>query len=138
MKYSKHKQVKDLKYPKYCNYEAIDVPYTDAIPSDYNGIMGVPITFMDKYNPEQFRIIALGIVGSCEFLNERKMEILDKYGNGTGKYTINAKGTLYRNFVPNIDKIPNFKDTENGNLYSSIYARILIERIENNGNDIKN
>lgn len=138
LKYSKHKQVKDLKYPKYCNYEAIDVPYTDAIPSDYNGIMGVPITFMDKYNPEQFRIIALGIVGSCEFLNERKMEILDKYGNGTGKYTINAKGTLYRNFVPNIDKIPNFKDTENGNLYSSIYARILIERIENNGNDIKN
>ena len=39
------------------NYDAIDIPYTDAIPSDYDGIMGVPITFLDKYNPEQFKII---------------------------------------------------------------------------------
>ena len=44
-------------YPKYDNYEAINVNKVADIPSDYNGIMGVPITFLDKYNPEQFEII---------------------------------------------------------------------------------
>lgn len=91
--------------------------------------MGVPITFMDKYNPEQFKIVALGIVGSCQFKSERKMEILDKDGKGTGKYTINAKGTLYRKFNPDVDKKPTFRDVETNELYSSIYARILIEKI---------
>ena len=44
-------------YPKYDNYDAIEVPFTDAIPSDYDGAMGVPISFLDKYCPEQFEII---------------------------------------------------------------------------------
>ena len=44
-------------YKVYDNYDAIDVSFTDAIPSDYEGAMGVPITFLDKYNPEQFEII---------------------------------------------------------------------------------
>ena len=46
-----------LEYPHYDNYDAIEVPFTECIPSDYDGVMGVPITFMDKYNPEQFEII---------------------------------------------------------------------------------
>lgn len=46
-----------LKYPHYDNYDAIEVPFVDCIPSDFDGVMGVPITFMDKYNPEQFEII---------------------------------------------------------------------------------
>ncbi len=46
-----------LEYPHYDNYDAIEVPFTECIPSDYNGVMGVPITFLDKYNPEQFEII---------------------------------------------------------------------------------
>lgn len=45
------------KYPKYDNYDAIEVPFTEAIPSDYDGLMGVPVTFMDKYNPEQYEIV---------------------------------------------------------------------------------
>ena len=45
------------KYPKYDNYDAIEVSRTDDIPIDYMGVMGVPITFMDKYCPEQFEII---------------------------------------------------------------------------------
>lgn len=45
------------KYPVYDNFDAIDVPFTEAIPRDYSGMMGVPITFLDKYNPEQFEII---------------------------------------------------------------------------------
>ena len=118
-------------YPNYVNYDAINVDKTTDIPKDYNGTMGVPITFMDKYNPEQFKIVALGIVGSCQFTSERKMEILDKNGKGTGKYTINAKGTLYRKFNPNTDKKPAFRDVETNELYSSIYARILIEKLEN-------
>lgn len=117
-------------YPNYMNYDAINIDKTTDIPKDYKGIMGVPITFMDKYNPEQFRIVALGIVGSCNFTSEKKMEILDKNGNGTGKYTINAKGTLYRKYNPGVDKKPAFRDVETNELYSSIYARILIERID--------
>ena len=46
-----------IEYPKYDNYNAIEVPITECIPSDYDGMMGVPITFMDKYNPGQFEII---------------------------------------------------------------------------------
>ena len=48
-----------LEYPHYDNYDAIEVPYTECIPSDYDGMMGVPITFMDKYDPEQFEIIGV-------------------------------------------------------------------------------
>jgi hypothetical protein len=57
IKYSKHKEIKGKEYQKYDNYNAIEVPYTSAIPSDYDGAMGVPISFLDKYNPEQFEIV---------------------------------------------------------------------------------
>jgi hypothetical protein len=57
LKYSKHKEIKSNGYQKYDNYDAIEVPFTDAIPSDYQGVMGVPISFLDKYCPEQFEII---------------------------------------------------------------------------------
>ena len=46
-----------IDFELYENYDAIDVPFTDAIPKDYTGIMGVPISFIDKYCPEQFEII---------------------------------------------------------------------------------
>ena len=45
------------KYPHYANYDALEVPFVEAIPSDYDGIMGVPRTFLDVYNPDQFEII---------------------------------------------------------------------------------
>lgn len=45
------------RYPRYDNYDAIEVPFTECIPSDYDGMMGVPITFMGKYDPEQFEIV---------------------------------------------------------------------------------
>lgn len=56
IKFSRHAVVREEQYPHYDNYDAIEVPFTDAIPSDYDGYMGVPITFLDKYNPEQFEI----------------------------------------------------------------------------------
>ncbi len=59
IKFSKHKEVRGVGYLRYDNYDAIEVPFTDAIPSDHNGVMGVPISFLDKYSPEQFEIIDL-------------------------------------------------------------------------------
>ena len=52
-----YKKYTPEEYPKYENFDAIDVAKTENIPLDYDGLMGVPITFMDKYNPEQFEII---------------------------------------------------------------------------------
>ena len=57
IKFSKHKEVRGIGYRKYENYDAIEVPFTDAIPSDYDGVMGVPKSFVDKYCPEQFEIV---------------------------------------------------------------------------------
>ncbi|MBQ7709351.1 MAG: adenine-specific methyltransferase EcoRI family protein [Bacteroidales bacterium] len=57
IRYGRHKEIRDNGYIHYANYDAIDVPFSDAIPDDYDGMMGVPITFLDKYCPEQFVII---------------------------------------------------------------------------------
>ena len=59
VRYGKHKEICERGYIHYENYNAIDVPYSDAIPDDYEGIMGVPKTFVDKYCPEQFEIIGI-------------------------------------------------------------------------------
>lgn len=60
-----NKKLKDItSYYSYDNYDAIDVSFTDAIPSNYNGVMGVPISFLDKYSPEQFEM--LGIMNTGE------------------------------------------------------------------------
>ncbi len=63
-RFGKHKDIKEYGYLKYDNYDAIDIGYTDAIPSDYYDAMGVPITFLDKYCPEQFEIV--GLFGNFE------------------------------------------------------------------------
>lgn len=122
-----YKTYNESDYPKYKNYDAINVDITKNIPIDYKWAMGVPITFMDKYNPDQFEIIALGIVGSIDFSCNKKMEILGKNGEPTGKFTFNAKWTLYRLYNPKIDISPTFKDVETWELYTSIYARIIIK-----------
>ena len=64
LRYSRNKKIKgksfEEAYPRYDNYDAIEVGSTDAIPSDYDGVMGVPISSLDKYCPEQFEIVAFG------------------------------------------------------------------------------
>ena len=129
-----YKRYNELEFPSFVNYNAINVNNYKEIPYDFDGEIGVPVTFLDKYNPKQFEIIALGIVGSINFTSEKKMEIL-KDGEPTGKFTINAKGTLYRKYNPDHDtKPPAFRDVETGEFYSSIYARIIIKRRTTNEN----
>jgi hypothetical protein len=80
LKYSRHKEIKGKKtYEKYDNYDAIEVPFTDAIPSDYTGVMGVPISFLDKYNPDQFEII--GGTANGQVPNELKIGNFKVYNN---------------------------------------------------------
>ena len=75
---SKHRDVRSRGYAKYDNCDAIEVPHTDAIPSDYKGLMGVPITFLDKYCPEQFELVRF------------------RKGDDGKDLTINGKPTYFR------------------------------------------
>ena len=59
IRYCRRKVVRERGYSKYDNYDAIEVPFTEAIPSDCDGVMGVPISFLDKYSPEQFEILGI-------------------------------------------------------------------------------
>lgn len=93
LRFSKHKELKGSKgYLRYDNYDAIEVPFTDAIPSDFNGMMGVPITFLDKYNPDQFEILGTsdnGLVHDKFKITPglTKEFVADYYsGGGTGAY----------------------------------------------------
>jgi hypothetical protein len=63
-------------YDQYDNYPAIEVPFTNAIPSDYDGVMGVPITFLDKYSPEQFKIVELSRYTKTQGMSK---EFVDQY-----------------------------------------------------------
>ena len=61
-----YKKYSPEEFPKYDNYDAIEVAKTSDIPYDYDGVMGVPITFMDKYNPEQFELIGCSDNGAVD------------------------------------------------------------------------
>ncbi len=97
LKFSKHKELKGKAgYDRYVNYDAIEVPYSDAIPGDYDGAMGVPITFLDKYNPDQFEIL-----GSSMSLGVAIARIAKKgtYQQGGPRFYIdNGDGTYRRMF----------------------------------------
>ncbi len=106
LKFSKHKEIKGkAAYDRYDNYDAIEVPFTDAIPNDYEGAMGVPITFLDRYNPDQFEILG----------------ITDRDNNSglkTKEYTVAD--------VPNFGDLNRRGVVRVGNEYKLIYARLII------------
>ena len=105
-------------YPQYDNYDAINVDKTSDIPCNYPGAMGVPITFLDKYNPEQFEIITLGI-GEGNFTPTKKYQ---KFRNPETKEFISDK----RDFLLYVRK-PNGKYlTSEGYRLDKVYARIII------------
>lgn len=74
IKFSKHKEVRGVGYSSYDNFPAIEVPFTNAIPSDYDGVMGVPITFLDKYNPDQFEIVELSRYTRTQGMSQKFVE----------------------------------------------------------------
>lgn len=94
-------------YDRYDNYDAIEVPFTAAIPGDYDGAMGVPITFLDKYNPDQFEILG----------------ITDRDNNSglkTKEYT--------QEDAPNPGDLNRRAAIRNGSKLKSTFARLLIRR----------
>lgn len=91
-KYNKKLQKSTAFYSLYDNYDAIEVPNVDAIPSDFDGVMGVPISFFDKYSPDQFEILGTsdnGIIDDKYKLSPGlRQSFVDDYykSGGTGSY----------------------------------------------------
>lgn len=127
IKFSKDKKVKDFGYQKYDNYDAIEIPSTGSIPSDYEGIMGVPITFLDKYNPEQFEILGSTQRGCHDLVPDTK-----KYDNyremkPDGTPTSSTGGKTNEN--PNLERNDgknNYFINDEGHVVQSAYSRIFI------------
>lgn len=92
-------------YPKYDNYDAINVDKTIEIPLDYDGIMGVPITFLDKHNPKQFEI--LGIMNSGE-----KNEGIRYPNTKHGRPVINGKEIYFRILIRKIAEVAELRKLE--------------------------
>ena len=103
IKFSKHKEIKGVGYKKFVNYDAIEVSFTDAIPGDYDGEMGVPISFLHKHNPDQFEI-----VGSSGALANPMSEYAEK-----GSYVQGG---------------PSFYLDNGDNTFTRVYNRIVIRR----------
>ena len=93
LKFSRHKELRGRdSYEQYENYDAIEVPYTDAIPNDYDGAMGVPISFLDKYCPEQFEILGIGLELANMDIIRKKLGKL----NGGPRMYVKRNGELVR------------------------------------------
>lgn len=127
LKFNK-KMIDKTEYDRYDNYDAIEVPFTDAIPSDYEGVMGVPISFLDKYSPEQFKIVGL-TSGRDEF----ECTPSKRYVNPEQH---NANGTISNGSKANTRATILLKDKPTGIYYTAdnadspfsiVYARILIK-----------
>ena len=125
LRFSKHKEIRENGYPKYDNYDAIEVPFTDAIPSDYEECLGVPVTFLDKYNPDQFEI--LGSEKQNEGLRTKvyppqvqvdihgKRSIVTKLNDGAALKVEDPKGQTYYEVE--------------GEKFVQVYKRIFIKAI---------
>lgn len=128
IKFSKHKEVKGKEYQKYDNYDAIEIPFTDAIPSDYTGIMGVPISFLNKYNPDQFQILGATQRGCHDEVPDTKKyddywevkQSGERTGSSGGKTNENAN-------LEGNDGKKNYFINEQGHIIQSAYQRIFIK-----------
>ncbi|MBQ9371756.1 MAG: adenosine deaminase [Thermoguttaceae bacterium] len=113
-------------YPRYDNYDAIEVPFTECIPSDYDGVMGVPITFLDKYCPEQFNIIDITKTGAGDPTTKTKeyprQTQVDKNGTHSSVTKLND-GANIKIESPPIGKTYYIVDDA---IYIQVYPRILI------------
>lgn len=118
-------------YPKYDNYDAINVSKVEDIPCDYNDVMGVPLTFMDKYNPEQFELLGLSS-GRDEFFSRPTKRYVNPRQYTNGRVSNGGKVNTHANLLlsqPPVGKTYYMADNANGYLLS-VYDRILIRKIK--------
>ena len=123
LKHSRFSKIRETGYRAYDNYDAIEVPYSAAIPSDYDGIMGVPKSFLGKYNPDQFEI-----VGIARALHGEPTKIYPKQTlvSATGvrsQTTALNSGPAIKVESPPVGKTYYIVD---GECYEAVFARILI------------
>lgn len=125
-----YKKYTPEEYPKYDNYDAINVDKTVDIPCDYDGVMGVPITFLDKYNPGQFEIIELGNSRDNFTPNKDYIKPIKhlKDGSTISGGAINCVLAINEKEKPK-NKI--YYTAENADYLVPPYARILIKRRQN-------
>ena len=123
LKYSKHDDVKGVGFLRYDNFDAIEVPHTDAIPADEPGAMGVPITFLDRYNPDQFEIVGITKTWFGAAIKTYPLQVqIDKSGQRSNVGKLND-GAVLEIAEPLIGKTYYEVD---GHLYRQTYPRILI------------
>ena len=122
-----YKQYTPEEYPKYDNYDAIEVSKTNEIPRDYKGVMGVPITFLDKYNPDQFEIL-----GMTSGRDEFEATPTKKYKNPK---QINEDGSIINGSKANTSSTLLYENIPEGVYYTAdnvdgylkvLYTRFLI------------
>jgi len=129
IKFSKHKEVKEKGYQKYDNYDAIEVPFTDAIPIDFDGVMGVPISFLSKYNPDQFEILGSTQRGCHDLVPDLKRYDNYREMKQNGQPTGSSGGKTNEN--PNLERNDgknNYFVNDEGHIVQSAYSRIFIRR----------
>ena len=125
-KHSKHKEVRGRKeYIHYDNCNAIEVPYTDSIPSDYEGVMGVPISFLDKYCPEQFEIVGITKTwyGFADKTYPEQTQV-SKDGKESKVSKLNDGATIKLTEIPEGETYYFVNDE----IFIQVYARVLIRK----------
>jgi len=125
VKYSRHKEIRGRGYVHYDNYDAVEVKYFDAIPSDVDGLMGVSITFLDKFNPDQFEIV--GITKTWDDSTGLKRKVYPAQTQVSRDGSRSRVGKLNDGAAIVVDEAPDktyyIVDTT---LYIQPYARLLI------------
>lgn len=122
------------KFQTYDNYSAINIDKVVDIPCDYAGVMGVPITFMDKYSPDQFEIVGITLGNTVDYeMSKLYVNAIQHNKNGTtqGGSKVNTRAAIC------VDTIPNntvYYTAENSTGYLlSIYPRILVRNLNPEG-----
>lgn len=116
-------------YPHYDNYDAIEIPFVECIPSDYDGVMGVPITFLNQYNPEQFDILGATQRGCHDAFPDTKKynDYCEMRKDGTPTGSSGNKTNENANLRKNDGKKNYFINAE-GDIIQSAYQRLFIRR----------
>ena len=120
-------QKNENSYKQYDNYNGIEIPYTNAIPSDYDGVMGVPISFLDKYCPEQFEILGATQRGCHDEVPDTKKydDYWEVRPDGTKTGSSGGKTNENANLAGN-DGNKNFFINAKGRIIQSAYQRLFI------------